>query len=121
MSGNRRRLGQLGEELAARELIARRYELIERNWRCASGEIDLIAQDGTTLAIVEVRTRRGDLYGTPEESLTPRKQEKLVELGQSYVQEAGWPGPWRIDLVAVQLSAQGVLQRVTILKNIVQR
>ena len=69
------------------------YRVIARNWRCAAGEIDIVARDGPVLAVVEVRTRRGRPYGTPEESLTARKQRKLVELGQTYVQETGWPGP----------------------------
>ena len=120
MTSKRQRLGRLGERLAAEALTARGYTIVARNWRCQAGEIDLVARDGDCLVVVEVRTRRGEAYGTPEESVTPAKQAKLVELGQTYVQEQGWDGPWRIDVVAVQFSHSGRLQRVTVIKNAVE-
>ena len=120
MTGRRQRLGQVGERLAAEALTARGCAIVARNWRCPAGEIDLVAQDGDTLVVVEVRTRRGEAYGTPEESVTPAKQAKLVELGQTYVQEQGWEGPWRIDVVAVQFSRSGRLERLTVIENAVE-
>ncbi|MDH7486116.1 MAG: YraN family protein [Anaerolineae bacterium] len=120
MSSRRQRLGQVGERLAAEALAARGYAILARNWRCPAGEIDIVARDGDTLVMVEVRTRRGEAFGTPEESVTPAKQARLVELGQTYVQERGWDGPWRIDVVAVQFSPAGRLERLTVIPNAVE-
>jgi putative endonuclease len=72
--------------------------------------LDIVAQDGDTLIFVEVRTRRGNRFGTAEESITPAKQARLVELAQTYLQDIPRPNPpWRIDVVAVQLG-QGLPQ-----------
>lgn len=119
MTTSRQRLGQLGERLAEQALTAQSYTILERNWRCPAGEIDIVARDGEDLVVVEVRTRRGTLYGTPEDSLTATKQIKLVELGQTYVQEAEWDGPWRIDVVAIQMDRRGQLERLTLIKDAV--
>jgi len=95
------------------------YVVRERNWRCAAGEIDIVAEEGSCLVFVEVRTRRGREYGTPEESVTPAKQAKLVELAQTYLQEHRWDGDWRIDVVAVEMTSRGTLLRVELIKNAV--
>ena len=120
MSRRRLRLGRLGERLAAEELASRGYTILASNWRCPAGEIDIVAQDSDCLVVVEVRARQGETYGTPEESVTPAKQARLVELGQTYVQERGWDGPWRIDVVAVQFSRNGRLERLTVIENAVE-
>jgi putative endonuclease len=119
MKGARRKLGRRGEELAAARLEERGYVVRERNWRCSVGEIDIVAEHGDCLAFVEVRTRRGRKYGTPEESVTPAKQAKLVELAQTYLQEHRWDGDWRIDVVAVEMTSGGKLLRVELIKNAV--
>jgi len=121
MTDSRRALGQLGEALAARELERRGYRIVERNWRCPIGEIDIIAEKDGRLVIVEVRTRRGDERGTPQESITPAKQAKLIELALTYVQERE-PGDrdWRIDVVAVELSPRGQLLRIDVIENAIE-
>jgi putative endonuclease len=119
MRGARKKLGQWGEELAAARLEERGYVVHERNWRCPAGEIDIVAEAGRCLVFVEVRTRRGRKYGTPEESVTPAKQAKLVELAQTYLQEHRWDGDWRIDVVAVEMTSGGKLLRVELIKNAV--
>ncbi len=119
MTGSRKALGHLGEELAARTLAARGYRIRERNWRCPAGELDIVAEDGDVLAFVEVKTRRGRAFGAPEEGVTPAKQAKLVELAATYAQESGWPGDWRIDVAAVELTPDGRLLRVEIIQNAV--
>jgi len=119
MTTARQRLGQEGERLAEQALTAQSYTIIENNWRCPAGEIDIIARDGEDLVVVEVRTRRGTAYGTPEESLTTAKQAKLVELGQTYVQEVEWSGSWRIDVIAVQMGRRGQLERLTLIRDAV--
>ncbi len=100
----RKQTGRQGEDLAATYLANKGYKILRRNWFCPTGELDLIAEDGNTLVFVEVRTRRGDRFGSAEESVTPAKQARLIELAQTYLQEAAVPPqPWRIDVVAVQL------------------
>ena len=120
MTSRRQKLGRRGEQLAAQALAARGITIVARNWRCAAGEIDIVARDGDTLVVVEVRTRRGEAYGTPEESMIPRKRAKLVELGETYVQETDWDGPWRIDVVAVQLNRHGQVERLEVIEDAVE-
>jgi len=119
MKGARKNLGQRGEDLAAAHLEGREYVVRERNWRCPAGEIDIVAEDGDCLVFVEVRTRRGRDYGTPEESVTLAKQAKLMEVAQTYLQEHSWEGDWRIDLVAVEMTSGGKLLRVELIRNAV--
>jgi len=115
----RRGLGRYGEELAARHLAARGYEILARNWRCEAGELDLVARDGDCLAFVEVRTRRGVALGSPEESVTPAKQARLIALAEAYIQAYGWPGNWRIDVVAVEMDRHGRVLRLEHYENAV--
>jgi len=116
---DRRGLGRRGEDLAAQHLVARGYQIVVRNWRCEVGELDLVARDGGCLAFVEVRTRRGRALGTPEESVTPAKQARLIELALAYVQAHDWQGDWRIDVVAVEMDSRGRLLRVDHYENAV--
>jgi putative endonuclease len=117
MKDKRKKLGRLGENLAADRLERQGYVIRQRNYRCPVGEMDIVAEDGDCLVFVEVRTRRGQEYGTPEESITAAKQVKLVEVAQTYLQEHDWPGDWRIDVVAVELTRGGKLERVTVIQN----
>ncbi|MFQ5398640.1 MAG: YraN family protein [Anaerolineae bacterium] len=116
----RQRMGRWGETVAAHHLEAKGYQILDRNWRCRQGEIDLVAQVGETLVFVEVKTRRGLDLGTPEEGLTRRKSQKLLQLGQLYVAEHGFhDAAWRIDLVAVELDKSGKLLRCEHIPNAV--
>lgn len=119
MSGHDHRvaLGRWGEDVAARHLVAKGYEITDRNWRCESGELDLVALDGDCLVVVEVRTRRGQALGTPEESVTPAKQARLITLADAYVQAHDWPGYWRLDVIAVEVDRAGRLLRVDHYEN----
>jgi putative endonuclease len=105
MSKTRQTLGRWGEDQAIQHLRSRGCPIVARNWRCAAGEVDVIVQDGDCLAFVEVRTRRGRAYGSPEESITPKKLARMVAVAQSYVYEQGWEGDWRLDVVAIELHA----------------
>ena len=121
MTDRRRALGRAGETLAARELQRRGYRILARNWRCSIGEIDLVAEQGEVLVFVEVRTRRGSQHGTPQESITPAKQAKLIELAQTYLQENEIDDrDWRIDVAAVELSPRGKLLRIDVIENAVE-
>jgi putative endonuclease len=82
--------------------------IIDRNYRSRYGEIDLIAEEGETLVFVEVKARRGTAYGTPEESVTARKRDRLVLTAQTYLAERGLEQrDWRIDVVGISLQADG--------------
>lgn len=82
----RHALGKLGEQLAADYLRRQGYRIHETNFRCPFGELDIVASEGDVLAFVEVRTRCGDAYGSAQESVTPRKQRKLVQVAEAYLQ-----------------------------------
>jgi putative endonuclease len=114
-------LGHVGEEIAARELIRRGYTVRERNWRSAEGELDIVAEHDRLLVFVEVRTRRGDRFGTPEESITPAKRAHLIATAQAYLQSHSLEDrDWRIDVVAVEMSAPGDLLRVDVIENAIE-
>jgi putative endonuclease len=77
-------LGRAGEERAARHLVSAGYTLIERNWRCAQGEIDIVALQGEELAFVEVKTRRSIAYGHPFEAIDSRKKRRMWGLAHAW-------------------------------------
>lgn len=118
MRGERKRLGAWGEKLAAEHLRELGYKIREANFRCSQGEIDIIAQDKDCLVFVEVRTRAGSDFGTPEESITPAKKEKLVSLALAYLQtHSSLPSLWRIDVVAVELGQDEKSPRIELIQN----
>ncbi len=103
----RRILGRRGEDLAATYLEGKGYLILQRNYRSEAGEMDIVAQDGGCLVFVEVRARSTREYGTPEESITPSKAQRLIEVAQGYLQEQGESArEWRIDLVAIHWSGE---------------
>ncbi|MCI0439435.1 MAG: YraN family protein [Chloroflexi bacterium] len=117
----RQGLGKRGEQLARRHIEASGYLVLEANYRTRHGEIDLVAEKDGVLAFVEVRTRRGGSFGTPEESVTPEKQAHLVAAAQEYLQARQLEDrEWRIDLVAVEMDSRGRLLRVEIIENAVE-
>jgi len=120
MSENRkRRLGDRGERAARAFLEQQGYRILETNHRTPAGEIDIVAREGDWLVFVEVRTRRGDAFGTPEESITPAKQTKLIELAQSYLQtHESVPELWRIDVVAIEIGRKGNITRIALIRNV---
>jgi putative endonuclease len=114
---DRQGLGRRGEDLAAKHLAAKGYQIVTRNWRWETGELDMVAKDGENLVFVEVRTRRGQALGTPEESVTAAKQARLIALAEAYVQTHDWQGSWRLDFVAVEMDRRGRLLRVDHYEN----
>lgn len=115
---SRREVGARGEKTAALFLKRRGYRILEQNVRSRYGEIDIIARKDECLVFVEVRTRRGTGFGTPEESVTPTKRERLVALAERYLQGLErQPPSWRIDLVAVELARDGRTSTVRHIEN----
>jgi putative endonuclease len=118
LSDPRKSLGKLGEELACDHLARAGWHIVARNWRTRRGEIDIVARDGEWLVFVEVRARRanprgGDPYlGRPEASVTPRKQLQLVQMAEAYLFVMPWSGPWRIDVVALEIAGDGSATRL---------
>lgn len=113
-ANQRRQLGAFGESAARAYLIRQGYTLLAANWRCRAGELDLIARTGDQVVFVEVRTRRCGSAGTPEESLTPQKRERLARLAWHYFASQGIedPPPWRIDLIAIEVDHAGRIARL---------
>jgi putative endonuclease len=102
--GDRRNaaLGGFGEKLAAAHYRGHGYAVLERNWRCRMGEIDLICARGATLVVCEVKARTGPAHGHPFEAVTGPKQRRLRRLAAVYLRQQGrrWPEV-RFDVVSV--------------------
>lgn len=118
MGDDRKSTGRRGEEIAVRTLREAGLSIVERNWRCPTGELDIVAEeigpdyatggdDTRWLVLVEVRTRSSTFRGSAAQAFPPRKQAKLREVAAHYIQAKEWRGPWRIDAVAVQLDRNG--------------
>ena len=104
----RQALGAYGEKVAARHLIEQGLVLLERNWRCDEGEIDLVLRDGATLVVCEVKTRTNLEVGTPHEAITDAKLSRLKRLGERWATDRGVrPDGTRVDLVAVLRPRRG--------------
>lgn len=106
----RESIGKFGEELAARSLAGAGLRILARNWRCGrTGEIDIVALDGDTLVICEVKTRRDDRYEHPMAAVRPRKAARLRHLAEQWLSRNGGPPPGgvRIDLVGVLVPHSG--------------
>lgn len=117
---DRKQLGDLGEKIAGDYLKKHGYKLVERNYHCREGEIDIVARQKNTLVFVEVRTKTGAGFGTPEESVTRAKKDKMIAAAFKYLQAHDRvTDDWRIDLVAVELDPAGKLERIGIIENAV--
>lgn len=116
----RRETGIQGEQLACDFLGKNGYRIIQRNFRCPGGEVDIVAQQKDTLVFVEVRTKSSRQFGTPEESITPAKMEKLRNVAAYYWQSCpNLPESWRIDVVAIEMNNRGRVSRIELIENAV--
>ena len=96
-------LGPWGEEVASRHLQAKGYRIVDRNWRAASGELDLVARDGDALVFVEVKARASGAFGSPEEAVTAGKQRRLQRAAWAYLEaHDALEADWRIDVIAIE-------------------
>jgi putative endonuclease len=111
-AASRKALGAYGEGLAARLLTTEHgMVLLDRNWRCAEGELDLVLRDGDVLVACEVKTRRSDRCGSPHEAVDDIKLERLHRLVWRWAQAHDvHPGDTRVDLVAVLRPLRGPAQ-----------
>ncbi len=115
----RQGLGRTGERLAAERLVVSGYRILERNFRCCYGEIDLVAEHEADLVFVEVKTRRGAAYGLPEEAVTAHKQRKIAQVASYYLDLHSYniERSWRIDVVAVQMNVAGKLEEIRVYQH----
>jgi putative endonuclease len=121
MPDKRKTLGNRGEWLAAQRLESLGYTIRTRNWRCPVGELDIVAEKDGVLIFVEVRTRHGDKFGTPEESINKRKQAKLLETSQTYLEEHhAEDRNWRIDVVAIEIGKRNEVVRMDVIENAIE-
>ncbi len=103
--GTRKTLGELGEQIAREYLKKRKFRIIEVNFRCRCGEIDIIARDSSTLVFIEVKTRRTATYGPPQLSITPFKQRQISKAALTYLAKNGLEGvAARFDVIGIILS-----------------
>ena len=108
MTTERRAVGAYGERLAEQHLRDQGLVVLARNWRCAEGEVDLILRDGEDVVFCEVKTRRGDRFGTPAEAIGPAKVRRLRRLAARWLADAGVrPREVRFDVVAVLPQPRG--------------
>ena len=107
-STRRDALARYGERVAARHLTDHGMVLLDRNWHCSAGEIDLVLRHGDVLVVCEVKTRASEACGTPHEAVTPQKLERLQRLAALWTEAHGVrPPDIRIDLVAVRCPPRG--------------
>jgi len=116
----RREIGILGEKLARDFLKRKGYRILETNFRCQYGEVDIIARKKDYLVFIEVRTKTNNDFGTPEESVTHAKKEKIVACALSYLGTQQITAVlWRVDFVAVELDQKGKPVRIELFDNVV--
>jgi putative endonuclease len=101
-------LGRAGEDLAVDYLTAEGYAIIDRNWRCSFGEIDIVARVGRTTVIVEVKTRSGLGFGHPLDAITPLKLARLRRLAAAWCESSGGVDQLRIDAIGIVSGRTGI-------------
>ena len=101
-------LGRWGEQLAVDHLTARGYTIVDRNWRCAIGEIDIVARHGSTAVVIEVKTRSGTGFGHPLDAITPRKLARLRRLAGAWCEAHPGEHAVRIDVIGVIADRGGI-------------
>jgi putative endonuclease len=116
----RRDTGIRGEKLARDFLKKRGYHVLATNYHCPHGEIDIVAKHQDFLVFIEVRTKTSLRFGSPEESITTAKKERMKVAAYYYLREHNnLPRLWRIDVVAVELDQKGKVSRIQLIENAV--
>lgn len=115
---NNKETGRLGEKIAKGYLINNGYSIVETNYNTRYGEIDVIGNEGGTLAFIEVKTRRGVGFGYPREAVNRYKQLKIIKMAEYYILVKKLRNiPMRFDVVEVFLDENNDTKSVSILKN----
>ena len=118
----KKKLGNLGEELATQYLKNHQYKILACKWQKRTGEIDIIARDqDKTIVFVEVKTRTSDNFGSAQEAVNFLKQRKLIKTAQYYILENyKFEVPWRIDVITLELDSEKRLAHVRHFKNAIE-
>ena len=103
-------IGAKGESLAAKYLMEKGYEILERNYRYKHAEIDIIAKKGQLVVFIEVKTRTKANFGFPEDSVDDKKAAKVIEGAEQYVLENDWRGDIRFDIVSIIMETDKSVQ-----------
>ena len=111
-------IGRLGEVIAKRYLQNKGYRIVKQNYRTKYAEIDLIARSKDILVFIEVRTRKDEQLGTPEESINRYKIRKLIRNAQAYMARMSYAGKCRIDAICIVLDGAGRAGRTSHYENI---
>lgn len=112
--------GKEGEDIAKKYLENKGYGIVEQNYRTKRAEIDIVARHKNTLVFIEVRTKRHEHYGTPEETITYAKRVRLGRNAAAYTHRIRYNGSWRIDAVCIVLDQDTGVQRISHYENIVE-
>jgi putative endonuclease len=119
---DRQQVGKLGEKEAQKFLKKRGFRIRETGFRCHHGEIDIVAQKKDCLVFVEVRTKSNLEFGTPEESITQAKKERLIASALTYTTtHEKLPPLWRIDVIAIELDDNGKTTRIEHIENAIEQ
>lgn len=100
--------GDKGEEIAVRFLSSKGYEIVERNWRSSTLEVDIICQKDEILVFVEVKFRKDNRFGDPSEFITEQKMENLSIIAGDYMEKADYKGIIRFDVIGIRADHQSV-------------
>lgn len=117
---DRRALGLRGEVVARRFLEERGYRILEENFTCPWGEIDLIAQEGEVLVFVEVKARCSARFGRPAEAVHGRKQRQILRVAEAYMTSRRVKAPCRVDVVAIEFPPEASEPIVELIRDAVQ-
>ncbi len=108
-SSGRMRTGKKGEDIACAYLKRRGYRIVERNYKCPLGELDIVARDGDAIVFVEVKSRRSEEFGDPQLAVGPEKQKKVSRISLTYLKEKHlYPCNARFDVVAIKMLPDGI-------------
>lgn len=114
---DRQQFGRWGERVAIRYLRRKGFVILDRNVYTPYGELDVVALDGRELVFVEVKARRTQNFGLPEESVTARKLEHLWNALLCYCEECRWTGMFRLDVISIV--RRGTTPTIRHLRNVI--
>lgn len=118
---NNKEIGNIGEVIAKDYLLSQGYEILNRNYRCPKGEIDIIAKEQDVIIFVEVKTRTNTKYGQPFEAVDRRKLQRLYTISQFYIYENKLNQyKYRFDIVSINLNQSGNTHAsISLIKNVI--
>ncbi len=110
-------LGRMGEEASVQKLVREGYRILERNYSCRSGEVDIIAEHEGHICFIEVKTRSPRSWNSPESAVTPEKQGRVIRAASYYLANFRTPSPARFDVISVMTDENAQIVSVNLKKN----